>query len=94
MPSSGHASNGDKEMSRFSSMSAIRFITTFLRALLLPDKQLNAVNDLGKPLILGNPNRGYNIRHITPDGVVYAYKGNGWYNSETGKTIDERGKKD
>jgi hypothetical protein len=75
-------------------IGAIRLIASFIRAFFLPDKRLEAVNDSGEPLVLGDPNRGYNIRHITPDGVVYAYKGNGWYNSETGKTICERGKKD
>jgi hypothetical protein len=67
----------------------IRFIFSFIRALFLHNKRLNAVNDSGEPLVLGDPNRGYNIRHITPEGTVYTYKGNGWYNPETGKTIDE-----
>ena len=89
VPSSGHARNGDKEMGSFSFMDAIRFIATFLRALLLPDKRLNAVDDLGIPLRLGNPNRGFMIKHTTPDGRIYVYKGDGWYNQETEKTIEE-----
>ena len=70
-------------------LSAIRFAATFIRELFFPDKRLGAVNDSGRPLVLGDPNRGYNIRHTTPEGTVYAYRGSGWYNSETGKTIDE-----
>ena len=44
---------------------------------------------MGKPLILGNPNRRFMIRHTTPNEGVYVYKGDGWYNQETGKTIEE-----
>ena len=40
-------------------------------------------------MVLGDPHKGYGIRHITPNGTVYVYKGDGWYNSETGKTFDE-----
>jgi len=76
-------------MGGFSFKGAIRFIAKFLHALLFPDKQLNAVDDLGKPLILGNPNRGYMIRHTTQDGRVYFYKGDGWYNLENGRSIEE-----
>ena len=76
-------------MSSFSFKGAIHFIAKFLHALLFPDKQLNAVDDLGKPLILGNPNRGYMIRHTTQDGRVYFYKGDGWYNLENGRSIEE-----
>ena len=69
--------------------SVIRFTATFMREFFFPDKSLNAVNDSGLPLVLGNPNRGYNIRHVTSDGTVYIYKSDGWYNSETGKTFTE-----
>ncbi len=70
-------------------VGAIRFIATFIREIFFPEKRLGAVNDSGEPLVLGDPRRGYNIRHITPEGTVYVYKGNGWYNTETGKTIDK-----
>ena len=76
-------------MGSFSFIGAIRFSAKFLLALLLPDKQLIAVDDLGKPLKLGNPNRGYMIRHTIQDGRVYLYKGNGWYNTDTGRAIEE-----
>jgi len=70
-------------------MECARGIATFQRSLFLPNKQLNALNDLSKPLILGNPNREFMIRHTTPNEGVYVYKGDGWYNQETGKTIEE-----
>ncbi len=76
-------------MGGFSIIGAICFTAKFLRGMLLPDKHLNAVNDLGKPLILGNPNRGYMIRHTTQDGRVYLYQGDGWYNLENGRSIEE-----
>ena len=69
--------------------SVIRFTSTFMREFFFPDKRLNTVKDSGEPLVLGDPNRGHTIRHITPEGTVYTYKGDGWYNSETGKTFDE-----
>lgn len=70
-------------------IGALRFIATFIREFFFPDKRLDAFNDSGKPLTLGDPHKGYGIGHITPNGTVYVYKGDGWYNSETGKTFDE-----
>ncbi len=67
----------------------IHFIVSFTRALFFHDKSLDAVNDSGEPLVLGDPNPGYNIKHVAPNGAVYIYKGTGWINSEIGKTYDE-----
>jgi len=69
--------------------SVLQFTGAFLREFFFPDKIMGAVNDLGDQLVLGDPNRGYTIRHTAPDGAVYTYKGDGWYNSETGKTYDD-----
>jgi len=70
-------------------VSVLRFTGAFLKQFFFPDKRMDAVNDSGDPLVLGDPNRGYTIRHTTPEGNVYTYKGDGWYNSETGKTYDD-----
>lgn len=89
-PSQGRAARARRRgpESAISIASVLRFIGAFLREFFFPDKRMGAVNDSGDPLVLGDPNRGYTIRHTAPDGAVYTYKGDGWYNSETGKTYD------
>ena len=38
---------------------------------------------------ISKDHRGNRIKHITPDGTVYVYKGYAWVNPETGKTYEE-----